>query len=120
MKLIIAGSRNLKNMELLKSSMAKFYEKHPKIHIDEIVSGTASGPDTNAIQYARENNIPVKEFPAEWDKYGKRAEPLRNAEMAEYADGLIAIWDGQSRGTSNMIENMKKLGKPFEVFTLKS
>jgi hypothetical protein len=118
MKLIIAGSRNLTDMELLKSSMGKFAKKHPDVRIDEIVSGTASGPDTAAILYAKENNIPVKKFPAEWDKYGKSAGPIRNAEMAKYADGLVAIWDGKSRGTRNMIENIKNMGKPFEVFTL--
>jgi hypothetical protein len=117
MKLIIAGSRALSDMELLKTSFAQFSEKHPEIHIDEIVSGTARGPDTNAILFARENNIPVKEFPADWDKYGRSAGFIRNEEMAKYADGLLALWDGKSRGTKHMIDTMKRMGKPIQVFT---
>ena len=43
--------------------------------------------------------------------HDKAAGPIRNRQMAEYADYLIAFWDGESRGTRNMIETMKKLGK---------
>lgn len=119
MKLIVAGSRNLTDIELFNSSMAKFLERHPNTQIDEIVSGAAKGPDSNAILYAKENNIPVKEFPADRNKYGKKAGPIRNEQMAEYADGLLAIWDGKSSGTRNMIDNMKKAKKPFHIFIIK-
>ena len=49
----------------------------------------------------------VKIIQADWQKYGKRAGPIRNKEMADYADTLIAFWDGQSRGTKNMIETAR-------------
>jgi hypothetical protein len=104
-------------MDLLRTSFTTFIEKHPDLKIDEIVSGTASGPDTNAIFLARERNIPVKKFPADWNIYGKRAGPLRNEAMAKYADGLLALWDGKSRGTQHMIDTMRKMGKPVQVFT---
>jgi hypothetical protein len=61
--------------------------------------------------WAREHNIPVKQFLAQWNIHGKSAGPIRNKEMAEYADALIAFWDGQSKGTKNMIEQMDKLNK---------
>jgi hypothetical protein len=68
-----------------------------------IISGTCRGADLLGEQYARENNLPVYRFPANWKKYGKTAGYLRNRKMAEKADALVAFWDGKSRGTANMI-----------------
>lgn len=62
----------------------------------------------------------VKEFPADWDKFGKGAGPIRNKQMADYADALLLIWDGESRGSANMKSQMEKLGKPiYEVILRK-
>jgi hypothetical protein len=99
MKVIIAGSRTINNYKLLKSAI-----EDSKFKIDEIVSGVAKGIDTLGLRYAEENKIPVKCFPADWKKFKKKAGLIRNREMAEYADGLIAIWDGYSRGTKHMID----------------
>lgn len=66
--------------------------------ITEVVSGVAHGVDKLGERWAQAHKIPVKQFPAQWNKYGNAAGPIRNREMAEYADALIAVWDGQSRG----------------------
>ena len=84
--------------------------------ISEVVSGTANGIDRRGEQWAAKNNIPIKQFPAEWDVYGKSAGYLRNYVMAQYADALIAIWDGKSKGTLNMINTMANLNKPIYVY----
>ena len=55
-------------------------------------------------------------FRANWGKFGVAAGQYRNWEMAEYADGLLALWDGESRGTLHMIDCMRRLGKPYEVY----
>jgi hypothetical protein len=100
MKWIIAGSRSLSSRETV------YHECNRHIILDatEVVSGTARGADRIGEQWAEENNIPVRRFPADWNEYGKAAGMIRNAQMAEYADGLIAFWNGQSRGTKNMID----------------
>ena len=83
--------------------------------ITEVVCGLAKGADTWGAEWARGLNIPVKEFPADWNKYGRAAGPIRNKQMADYADAAIVfIWDN-SRGSKNMIETMQKLGKPVYV-----
>lgn len=64
-------------------------------------------------------DIPVKRFPADWDRHGRAAGPIRNCQMAQYADALIAIWDGKSRGTKNMIDEMNKCGKPVLIRRVK-
>lgn len=99
MKTIIAGSRNIKDLEIVECAI-----KSSEFKITEIVSGGARGVDKLGEEYARKNKIPVTKFPAQWDKYGKSAGYKRNVEMANYADCLIAIWDGESKGTGHMID----------------
>ena len=73
----------------------------------EIVSGGAKGADMLGERYAAEKGYAIKRFTAEWGKYGKKAGPIRNTEMARYADALVAFYDGESRGTANMIKAAK-------------
>ena len=83
----------------------------------QIASGGARGADSLGERYAIEHNLDLKIFPANWDKFGNAAGPIRNAEMAEYADYLVAFWDGKSRGTANMIQAMKNKGKHGKVIS---
>jgi hypothetical protein len=103
MKTIIAGSRSIVKYDIVKEYIVK-----ANFNITEVVCGMAKGVDLLGKEYAEENDIPIKEFPANWDLYGKRAGHLRNTEMAKYADALIAIWDGKSPGTKNMIDEAYK------------
>jgi hypothetical protein len=105
MKVIIAGSRNFTDYQKLKKVCDQILQKQTDI---EIVSGNHyKGADKLGIQYANEKGFDLIRFPAEWNKFGKAAGPIRNKKMARYADALIAFWDGKSRGTKNMIQNAK-------------
>lgn len=108
MKVIIAGGRNIKDKELVLNSVIK-----ANLEIDEVVCGMAHGVDLLGKELADEREVPVEPFPADWIKHGKAAGPIRNKEMAEYADALILIWDGKSKGSANMKKEMKALGKPI-------
>lgn len=110
MKVIIAGTRDIKDYKLVVDTIQK-----SGYNITEVVSGCATGVDWLGEQWARTNNIPVKEMPADWNRYGKSAGPYRNKAMADYADAAIVIWDGKSRGTRNMIENMIRRKKPYHI-----
>lgn len=79
--------------------------------ITEIVSGTARGVDQLGEKWAQECNIPIKRFKPDWN-IGKKAGPLRNIDMGNYADALIALRLDDSRGTTHMIETMIGLKKP--------
>jgi hypothetical protein len=105
MKTIIAGSRNIESMDIVREAYLQ-----SGIPVSEVVSGGCRGVDTLAEAMAHSVGIPVKRFPAAWSELGKAAGPVRNAEMAEYADALIAIWDGVSRGTRNMIRAARGRG----------
>ena len=98
-KLIIAGGREFTDYELLSKTMSKYYKRDDL----EIVSGTARGADKLGERFAEEKSIPVRHFPADWNAKGKAAGYIRNAEMAAYADALLAFWDGSSKGTNHMI-----------------
>ena len=108
MKVIIAGSRNFNDYKKLCKICDHLLQNQANI---EIISGAAKGADQLGEKYASEKGYRIKKFPANWNKYGKSAGPKRNEEMANYADVLIAFWDGKSRGTKNMIElaNKRKL-----------
>ena len=114
MKVVIAGSRTITDYEILLDAMSQV-----DWVITEVVSGLATGVDTLGMRWAKEKNIPVKEFRAEWELHGKAAGPIRNSQMAKYADAVIVIWDGESRGSKNMIEEAKGHGLELKVFDLK-
>lgn len=105
MKTIIAGSRTILDYELVKQAI-----KEADFIITEIVSGRAVGPDMLGEKYAMEHNIPIARFPADWNKYGKGAGHIRNKEMANYADQLILVWDGESNGSRSMLGYAQKKG----------
>jgi hypothetical protein len=111
MKIIIAGSRNFNDYNLLKTSCDNLLTQFTNI---EIVSGTAQGADKLGERYAREKGYGIKEFPANWN-LGKSAGYIRNDEMAKYADMLIAFWDGTSKGTKHMIDLANKRGIKVEI-----
>lgn len=108
MKVVVAGSRGFDDYKLLKETLDKYT-------ISEGISGTANGADKLGERYFEEMGIPCTKFPAEWDRYGKRAGHLRNAEMASYGDFAVIFWDGSSKGTLNMINEMKSLKKNYVV-----
>lgn len=117
MKIIIAGSRDLGTWSQVTTAI---HNSEWDGQITEVVSGTARGVDRMGEEFGRVYKIPVKRFPANWDYYGKSAGYKRNQQMAEYADGLIVVWDGKSRGTKHMIDIMKALGKPVYVEVFRS
>lgn len=112
MKLIIAGTRSLYVDDYLMERLVIHFKLYPS----EIVCGGAKGIDECGERYAQAEVKPVKYFEADWDKHGRAAGPVRNSEMAKYADALLLIWNGSSPGSLNMKLNMEKLSKPvYEV-----
>lgn len=105
MKVIIAGSRTITDYDLVVKAVIE-----SGFTITEVVCGLAKGPDTLGEQYAIENNIPIAYFPADWSGKGRVAGALRNKQMGDYSDAVIAIWDGKSSGTKHMIDYAKKKG----------
>jgi hypothetical protein len=111
MRTIVAGSRNT---QMAVHKVFKAIE-HCGFPVTEIVSGSGGNVDHAGEYVAGVKHLPCHRFPAYWTKYGKSAGPRRNREMAEFADALIVIWDGKSKGTKNMIAEAQKRGLRIHV-----
>lgn len=121
MKVIVAGSRWIWDRTIVEAAII-----NSNYHISELVSGgnrgwdaeneRQTGVDGFGEDWAKARGIPIKLFPPEWQKFGKRAGPLRNGSMARYADALILIWDGKSAGSASMLREARANGLlVFEV-----
>jgi predicted Rossmann fold nucleotide-binding protein DprA/Smf involved in DNA uptake len=99
MRIIVAGSRDVTAKEVKYA-----LQICPWIgFVSTVISGTACGADTFGERWAQERYINIVRYPAEWKKHGRSAGPIRNKVMAQNAEGLIAVWNGKSRGTLSMI-----------------
>lgn len=106
MKLAIIGSRGIEDVDI---------GGNLPDGVEEIVSGGAAGVDRLAAVYAQEKGIPLTEFLPDYGRYGRGAPLRRNAEIAAYADGVLAFWDGRSRGTAHTLDLFRAAGKPVRV-----
>jgi hypothetical protein len=105
MRVIIAGSRDITDYQALCDAV-----QQSDFPVGRVLTGMARGVDTLAIRYATEKCLPLDQFPAQWNKWGRSAGYRRNEQMAQNADALIAIWDGRSPGTRHMIDVAKARG----------
>lgn len=113
MKLIIAGSRTrYPSIQTINDATAD-YELFPS----EIVSGGARGADMAGEVYAKHYNFPIKRFDADWST-GKGAGFARNSQMADYADVALVFWDGVSKGSLHMVDEMRRRGKPVHLIPM--
>ena len=107
MKVAIVGSRSSINVEI---------SKYIPENVTEIISGGAIGIDTLAEEVADKRRISKSIIRPEYDKYGKKAPLIRNKEIVERAELVIAFWDGKSRGTKFTIDYAKKLNKKVKIY----
>jgi len=118
MKLIIAGSRTVTDLGLVRTIVESFM----KDGLTEVVCGGARGADLLGKRVAQEYGIPVKDFPARWLRGGKLfrgAGIERNAQMADYADVAVVIFNGMSAGSRNMVDQMINRRKPVLIYSQK-
>jgi hypothetical protein len=113
MKIAIIGSRTFNDYELLKKTLEPYKSK-----ITTVVSGAAKGADSLGEKWALKNNIQTFIFPADWEKFGKRAGYIRNEDIIINCDCCIAFWDGLSKGTSHSISLCEKYNKPYKIIKI--
>lgn len=114
-RVIIAGGRDFINYLIVKERCEYYLQNKMKTHNVIIVSGHASGADSLGEKFAEDHNLQCELHPANWELYGKAAGPIRNEEMPEVADALIAFWDGKSPGTKSMISLARRKGLQVAV-----
>ena len=114
-RVVIAGCRDYNNYDEAKAFIDSCISNIRKQNKIIIVSGGARGADALGERYARENGFEIERHPADWEKHGKSAGPIRNKEMAQIADYVICFWDKRSRGTKSMIDFAKEHNKPIRI-----
>ena len=115
--LIVAGSRTWRNYALMARKLDHLTQNFSKV---VVVSGCARGADTLGERWANDRGHEVKQFPADWNRYGKQAGFIRNVDMADFVQGheycgCALFWDGESRGTQHMRGTCEIKGIPFRV-----
>lgn len=114
-KLIVAGSRDFNDYALLSRVLIAMADVEFADKALSIVSGMARGADDLGYRFATEHGVTLYKFPANWSGLGKRAGFIRNTQMGNFSDGLLAFWDGQSNGTRHMVDYMHQLKKPVHI-----
>lgn len=89
------------------------WDHPPGLEITLVIHGGAKGVDREAGLIAAYQGLDVLVFPAQWEKYGRKAGYLRNVKMVQACDYAVVVWDSTSKGTGHTIDLLKKLGKPF-------
>lgn len=107
MKLAIIGSRSLYINDL---------SKYIPSGVSEIVSGGVRGIDTSARNYALKNGIKLTEFLPNYRQYGRIAPLKRNIQIVDYADKILAFWDGKSTGTVYTVRQARLKNKKVTVY----
>jgi len=108
MKLLIVGSRSIKEYDL---------EKHIPKETTMIITGGADGIDTLAEKYADKKHISKLILRPQYELYGRFAPLKRNEKMLELCDMALVVWDGRSRGTKYTIDHANKIGKKVILIT---
>ena len=118
-RVIIAGGRDFNDYLLLRAKCDNILAGKAASHRIVIISGAARGADSLGEKYANEKSYTIERYSADWNTHGKAAGPIRNAQMANSADALIAFWDGQSHGTKSMINIARNKGLLVRVINYK-
>lgn len=108
LKIAVIGSRNL----------VVTIERYIPSEITELISGGAKGIDSLAEQFADQNCIPKQILKPEYDKYGRKAPLIRDRQIVDCADLVVAVWDGFSSGTWYTINYARHIGKPVKVYQI--
>ena len=114
MKVAVIGSRDAN------ADAARLILKHLPADVTEIVSGGARGIDALAEDVAKSLSLPTKIFLPDYETYGRQAPLFRNRQIIDYADRVLAFWDGRSPGTRSVIGTCLDIGKPIQIIHLKS
>lgn len=114
-RVAVAGCRQYENYEEAKEYIDFCISEIRKKYTLVLVSGGCRGADALGERYAAENGLKTEKYPADWEKYGRAAGPMRNKKIAEISDYIICFWDGQSKGTKSLLRFAEKAGKPVKI-----
>lgn len=115
-RVAVVGSRAFPRLMEVKAFVHELAERmRANGEAIEVVSGGAPGVDIVAQTAAQDEGLGVKVFAADWNRLGKAAGMIRNQEIVDYADEVVAFWDGSSPGTKDTINRANWARKPLTI-----
>lgn len=108
-KIVVTGGRDFGGYGAVDSALHAVHRKHG---IAALIEGGAQGADRLCAEWAKRNGVPVKQYPADWERHGKRAGPLRNQRMIDEGRPDAAVAFPGGRGTADMVARLQKAGIP--------
>ena len=115
MRIVVAGSREFTDYNVAEAFIDQCITPANGDSSLIFISGGCRGADKIGEMYAKSHGFQIEVFPADWEKYGRKAGPIRNRQMAQAADMVICFWDGKSKGTKSMIECAVRAGKAVMI-----
>lgn len=115
MRIVVAGSREFTDYNVAEAFIDQCITSANGDSSLIFISGGCRGADKIGEMYAKSHGFYIEVFPADWEKYGRKAGPIRNRQMAQAADMVICFWDGKSKGTKSMIECAVRAGKAVMI-----
>lgn len=112
MKLAVIGPKDFTDYRKLSAILAAVKD------INVIISGAAAGTDSLAGRFARENDIPLLEFPPNFKKFGSEAKHERDRQIVDHCQQLIAFWDGKCKGTEYTISYARYKQIPVKIIPI--
>lgn len=109
MRVAIVGSRDFPRLDLVR----QFVWELERTTV--VVSGGAAGVDSVAVEEAKRLGMPYEVYPADWNRYGRRAGIVRNQQIVDASIEVVAFWDGKSRGTKSTMDMARAAGKKLSV-----
>lgn len=106
MRIAVIGSRTVREID---------FDRVGAVAGDVIVSGGARGPDSLAAEEARRRGLEVVEYLPDYRRFGRAAPHVRNREIVENCDRLVAFWDGASRGTAETVRLARRNGRNVQI-----
>jgi hypothetical protein len=113
MRILVCGGREFNDSELLWSELDKIVQSVGTL--STIISGMARGADTLAVDYALANSLPIRKYPADWDRHGKAAGFIRNQQMLDEGNPDLVVAFPGGRGTADMVRRARKAGVEVRV-----
>lgn len=114
-RVVVSGCREYNNYVEAKTYIEECLNEFDIKEKIVFVVGGCKGADKLAEISAQENGIDIEIHPAQWEKFGRKAGPLRNKQMVEKSDYVICFWDGNSRGTKSTINYARQHNKPLKI-----
>lgn len=108
MLILACGSRHYTNRLAVRRALLQYWPSHDGSGY-EVIHGAARGADTLAAEEAKRFGARVRPFPADWERYGRAAGPIRTRQMLDERPDIVMAF-GEGQGTHFAVAEAQRRG----------